>query len=338
MVVLVQLHSERDDPVLRQRRHAAHRSLQFLAAYLHDGTSTGCHTVAIGIGYLTLHLEVAQVGDDGYLATLRHLRAYLVVDVGQDGLARRAHLRIFQRTLGFGQPLAEDAELQLLHLVLGLQHLLFVGILLLQLLVLQLCHVVAQFGLTHLIRGARPQAVQILLVAQFHLHAVQLHGRHLHLHLQVAQFRLVVGPQLLQLVAAHLLFVQLLLVVGLRTLQVQLQDGCSHVHAVTPLAIHLQNAGVDGRIDDFFKGRHYLARGTDAHLYRTLGHFREGQILLLHASPHQRNDDAEQYDTCYAGHTVANQSLVALLAAHLFRNFSIHTMVLFIVFKFECVL
>ena len=85
-------------------------------------------------------------------------------------------------------------------------------------LVFQLCYVVAQFGLAHFVGGARTEAIKVLLVTQFHLHAVQLHGGDFDFHLKVGQFGLVVKFQLFQLVAAHLLFIQHLFVVGFGTL------------------------------------------------------------------------------------------------------------------------
>ena len=142
----------------------------------------------------------------------------LIVDISKDSLPGRTHLRIVERTFGFGQCLLEHAEIQFLYLVFRSQHFLLVGILLLQLLVFQLCHVVAQFGLAHLIGSTRTETVEVLLVAQLHLHAVQLHGGDFDFHLQVGQLGLVVKFQLFQLVAAHLLFVQHLLVVGFGTL------------------------------------------------------------------------------------------------------------------------
>ena len=94
VAVIIQLYGERDHSVFGQRGYAGNHAFQFLAADFHDGPSAGSHTVAIGIGNLGLHLEVAQVGNDGDLRTLGHLRTHLVIHIGQDGLTRRTDLRI----------------------------------------------------------------------------------------------------------------------------------------------------------------------------------------------------------------------------------------------------
>ena len=157
---------------------------------------------------------MAQIGDDGNLRAFRHLCADLVVYVSEDCLAGRADLRIVQRAFRFGKRLPEDAEVQLLHLIFGVQHFLLIGVLLFQLFVFQLSHVVTQLRLTYFVGSARTEAVEVLLVAQFHSLAVQLHGRYLYLHLQVVQLGHILKLELLQLVAAHLLLVEFLLVVG----------------------------------------------------------------------------------------------------------------------------
>ena len=167
------------------------------------------------------------------------------------------------------------------------QHFLLVGILLLQLLVFQLCHVVAQFGLAHFVGGARTEAIKVLLVTQLHLHAVQLHGGDFDFHLKVGQLGLVVKFQLFQLVAAHLLFIQHLFVVGLGTLQVQFQDGGTYIHAVATFSVHFQNAGIDGRVDNFLECRDYLAGGANADFNRAFTHLGENEVFLLHSRTHQ---------------------------------------------------
>ena len=131
---------------------------------------------------------------------------------------------------------------------------------------LQLRDVDVQFGLAHLVGGAGTYAVQVAFVAQHHALAVKLHLAHLDLVGHVVQGDLVVDAQLLQLVLLGLLLVQQLLVFGLCALQVQLQDGGTHVHAVAPFLIDLDDAGVDGRIDNLFERRHHLARSADADL------------------------------------------------------------------------
>ena len=267
---------------------------------------------------------MAQVGDDGYLRALAYLRANLVIDIGKDGLAGRAYLRIVQRTFGFGQALAENLILQLLHLQVGGFHLTLVGQLLTQLFQLQFARLEVQFRLMHTVGRSRSQAVQVTFVAQLHLHAVQLHLGHLHLHLQVAQVGAVVHLQLLQLVALHLLLVELLLVLGFGALQVQFQDGRTYVHTVTPLFVHLEDARIDGRIDNFFESRHHLARGADTDLDGPLVYGRKHQIFLFHACPHQRNEHTEHHHACDSCYTITNQFLVALSTALFFGNFSIH--------------
>ena len=157
---------------------------------------------------------MAQIGDDGNLRTFRHLRTDLVVYVSEDCLAGRADLRIVQRAFRFGKRFSEDAEVQLLYLIFGIQHFLLVGVLLLQLFVFQLRHVITQLCLTHFVGSTRTEAVEVLLVAQLHLFAVQLHGGDFYLHLQVVQLGHILKLELLQLVAAHLLLVEFLLVVG----------------------------------------------------------------------------------------------------------------------------
>ena len=280
---------------------------------------------------------MAQVADDGNLRALTHLHTYLIVYISKDGLAGRAHLCVVQRTLGLGQALAEDAQVEFLHLVFGSQHLLLVLVLLTELFQFQLGHVDAQFGLTHLVGRTRTEAVQILLVAQLHLHAVQLHFGHLDLHGQVLQLGFVVHLQLLQFVGTHLFLVKLFLVLGLGTLQVEFQDGRTYVHTVAPLLVHLKDAGIDGRIDDFLECRHHLARSTDTDLNRSLIDLREDKVLFFHSRPHQRDEDTDDHDTRSGYDTVTDPLLVALLAAHLFRNFSIHRY-LFLMFIFSSLL
>ena len=253
------MYGKGDNAVLGQRSDTADRPFQFLIANLHNGLAAGRYTVAIRIGYLALYFEVAQIGDDGNLRTLRHLRANLVIDVSKDGLTWRTDLRVVQRTFGFGQRLAENAEIQFLHLVFRIQHFFLVGILLLQLFVFQLGHIIAQLRLTHFIGSAGAEAVEVLLIAQLHLFAVQLHGRNLYLHLQVIQLGHVLQFELFQLVAAHLFLVQLLLIIGFGALQVQLQDRRAYIHAVAAFLIYFQNTGVDRRIDNLLKGRNHLA-------------------------------------------------------------------------------
>ena len=101
----------------------------------------------------------------------------------------------------------EDAEIQLLNFIFGSKHFFLIIILLFQLFVFQLGYVIAKFCLAHFIRSSRTQAIKILLITQLHFLAIQLHGGNLNLHRQVVQFGLVVHAQLIQFVAAHLLFV-----------------------------------------------------------------------------------------------------------------------------------
>ena len=109
LLSLVQLYGEGNNTILGQRSDAAHRTFQLLAAYLDYRLAAGGNTVAVRVGYLTLYLEVAQIGDDGNLRTFRHLRTDLVVYVSEDCLAGRADLRIVQRAFRFGKRLPEDA-------------------------------------------------------------------------------------------------------------------------------------------------------------------------------------------------------------------------------------
>ena len=215
---------------------------------------------------------MAQIGDDGNLRALCHLRTDLIVDIGENSLPRRTDLRIVQCTLRFGQRFLENTEIQLLNLIFRIQHFFLIGILLFQLFVFQLRHIIAQLRLTHLVGGAGPETVEILLIAQLHFLAIQLHGSNLHFHLQVIQLGHVLQLELLQFVAAHLFLVQFLLVVGLGALQVQLQDGRAYVHTVSTFLIYFQDAGTDGRIDDLLESRDHLSRSTYADLDRAPAH------------------------------------------------------------------
>ena len=128
MVVFFQLDGEGDDAVLRQRGDVADGALQFVAADLDNGFAAGGDAVAIGVGYLTLDLEMREVGDDGDLGAFAYLGADLVVHVGQDRLAGGADLGIVERALGFGEAFAEDVEFELLHFQIGFGKGLFVDI------------------------------------------------------------------------------------------------------------------------------------------------------------------------------------------------------------------
>ena len=150
---------------------------------------------------------MAKIRNHGKLASLRNLCTDLVINIGKDSFARRTNLCIIQRSLHLGKTFAEDAEIQLLNFIFGSKHFFLIIILLFQLFVFQLGYVIAKFCLAHFIRSSRTQAIKILLITQLHFLAIQLHGGNLNLHRQVVQFGLVVHAQLIQFVAAHLLFV-----------------------------------------------------------------------------------------------------------------------------------
>ena len=138
-----------------------------------------------------------EVGDDRHPVALRHLRTDLIVHIGQDRFARRTNLCILQDPFGFRQTLAEDVQLKRLHLIIGFRQRLLIRILLLILFQLQEAHVVIQLHLTHLVGRTCAKAIEITLVAQLYLLAVQLHARDLQLHLHLREFTAVLDGQLL---------------------------------------------------------------------------------------------------------------------------------------------
>ena len=292
--------------------------------------TTWCHPVAIGIGDLTLHLEVREIGDDRHPVALRHLRTDLVVHIGQDCLARRANLRILQDTLRLCQTLTEDVQLKRLHLIIGIRQRLLIHILLLILLQLQETHVVIQLHLTYLVGRTRTKAIEITLVAQLYLLAVQLHARDLQLHLHLRELATVLDGQLLQLQLLHLLLVELLLVVGFRTQQVESKDRGAHIHRVAPLLIHLHDAGVDRRVDDLLKRRYHLTRSTHRHLDRPLIDRREQQIFPCQTRLHQTHHPSHYDDGCHYTRPDLHPLFPALSLPYLLRYFSVHIMFVFI--------
>ena len=295
--------------------------------------ATWCHPVAIGIGDLTLHLEVREVRNDRHPVALRHLRTDLVVHIGQDCLARRTDLRILQDTLRLCQTLTEDVQLKCLHLIIGIRQRLLIHIFLLILLQLQEAHVVIQLHLTHLVGRTCAKAIEITLVAQLYLLAVQLHARDLQLHLHLRELAAVLDGQLFQLQLLHLLLVELLLVVGFRAQQVESQDRRTHIHRVATLLIHLHDAGVDRRVDDLLKRRYHLTRSTHRHLDRPLIDRREQQVFpcqtRLHQAHHATHHDNSRHNAC----TNLYPLFPALSLPYLFWYFSVHIYGLFL---FSC--
>jgi len=328
------MHHKTDDAILRQGRDARHPSLQFVRADADDGFGSHPHTVGVGIGHLYFQLEVREVGERGHLTALRHLCAYLAIYIGEDARPWCAYLCVLQCAACLGQVFPEDFQFQILHLQVGLAHLLLVGVLLAQLLQLQATCVVGQFGLTHLVGSARTKAVEVTLVAQLHLQAVQLHFAHTDVHLQVAQPRQVVQPQLLQLVAFHLLLVQQFAVAGLGALQVEPQDGGAGRHAVALFAIDLHDARRDGRGHQLLGGRHYASHGGHTHFDGSALHGARLQVGQLHTTlcptgqPHH-SGKAHGHNACAYKHLTA-QALSSLF----FGYFSVHIRLL--VFFVSC--
>ena len=98
--------------------------------------------------------------------------------------------------------------------------LLLVGILLAQLVQMQLCRLQGSFCLPHTVAGAGAEAVQVELVAELGFQSGQLHLLHLYLHLAVGELRLGIGFQLRHLLTLDLEFVESLGIVRLCRLQV----------------------------------------------------------------------------------------------------------------------
>ena len=230
---------------------------------------------------------MTQIGYHRHLAPGRHLRSYLRIDGSQDGLTRRTQLSIFQRTPGFRQTLAENIQFKLLHFQISLLHFLLVGILLTKLFQFQTSGIISKFRLTYPVRSPRSEAVQIAFVTQISFHASHLHGLYLHLHGQIAKVSFIIHPQLIQLKLFHPFLIQLLVVLGFRTLQIKLQQRSPCLHAVSAPAVHFHNTCADRRGNDLLNCRNYFSGSTDTHFQRPAVHDTEKQILLIHAALHQ---------------------------------------------------
>ena len=179
------------------------------------------------------------------------------------------------------------AEQEVLHFQISLLYFLPVGILLTQLFQFQTSGIISKFRLTHPLRSPRSEAVQIAFVAQISFHASHLHGLYLHLHGQIAQISFIIHPQLIQLKLFHPFLIQLLVVLGFRTLQIKLQQRSPCLHAVSAPAVHFHNTCADRRGNDLLNCRNYFSGSTDTHFQRPAVHDTEKQILLIHAALHQ---------------------------------------------------
>ena len=79
VVVLIQLYGEGDHSVFREWRDVAHRTVQLVTADLDDRFTACGNAIAIGVGNLTLDLEMGLVGNDCHLRPLPDLRTDLVI-------------------------------------------------------------------------------------------------------------------------------------------------------------------------------------------------------------------------------------------------------------------
>ena len=178
--------------------------------------------------------------------------------------------------------------------------------------------------MAHFVCSSRTDAVQVSFVAEFYFLAVQLHGTDLDVHGQVAELGFVVHLQLFQLITSHLFFVQKLVVSRLGALQVEFQNRSSYIYTVASLAVSLDDTAVDGRVDDFFEGRHDLARCTDTDFYCPLVHGGEVDVPAFYTALHEGNEHRHADDDSGTDAAILHDFLVAFLSANVFWYFSIH--------------
>ena len=135
-----------------------------------------------------------------------------------------------------------------------------------------------------------------MFVAKLYLHPVQLHGRHFNLHSHIRKFRLVIDTKLLQFITSHLFFIEQFFILRFRTLQIELQNRCSHIHTVTTTTIDFNNTAIDGRRDNLFESRCHLPRCTDTDFNRSLINDREYNVFFLHSRTHQGNQNTDNHN------------------------------------------
>ena len=115
MTGVIHRDGEGDDTVLAEGCDGADGAEETFLAYLDKHSSTSHHTVGVGVGNVTIHLEVREVADHSHFGACPDDAANFRTDVGEGCLAWRTDIGAIEGTAGLRESLLENAVLELLH-------------------------------------------------------------------------------------------------------------------------------------------------------------------------------------------------------------------------------